>query len=85
MEFPGQRSDPSLSCDLSHSYGNTGSFNPLCWTGDQTYVLVLGDAADPVVPHQELHRSLSFFFFFFWSFCVLGPYPQHMEVPRLGV
>ena len=24
-----------------------------------------------------------FFFFFFWSF--LGPYPWHMEVPRLGV
>ena len=25
------------------------------------------------------------FFFFFWSFVFLGPYPWHMEVPRLGV
>ena len=28
--------------------------------------------------------SLSFFPFFF-LFCFLGPHPQHMEVPRLGV
>ena len=28
--------------------------------------------------------SLSFFFFFFF-FCFLGPYPWHIEVPRLGV
>ena len=28
-------------------------------------------------------HTASFFFFFFWSF--LGPHPQHMEVPRLGV
>ena len=27
-------------------------------------------------------RDLSLFFFFF---AFLGPYPQHMEVPRLGV
>ena len=26
-----------------------------------------------------------FFFFFFFFFCFLGPHPQHMEVPRLGV
>ena len=25
------------------------------------------------------------FFFFFFFFCFLGPNPQHMEVPRLGV
>ena len=25
------------------------------------------------------------FFFFFFAFCFLGPHPQHMEVPRLGV
>ena len=28
---------------------------------------------------------LQFFFFFFLSFVLLGPNPQHMEVPRLGV
>ena len=26
-----------------------------------------------------------FVFLFFVFFCFLGPYPQHMEVPRLGV
>ena len=26
-----------------------------------------------------------FFFFFFFFFCFLGPHPQHMEIPRLGV
>ena len=24
-------------------------------------------------------------FFFSFAFCILGPYPQHVEVPRLGV
>ena len=41
MEFPGQGSDPSCSCDLHHSYGNARSFNPLCQSRDQTCVLVL--------------------------------------------
>ena len=26
-----------------------------------------------------------FYFYFFWLFVFLGPHPQHMEVPRLGV
>ena len=26
-----------------------------------------------------------FFLFFFFSFVFLGPYPQHMEIPRLWV
>ena len=33
MEFPGQGSDPSCSCNLRHSGGKAGSFNPLCWMG----------------------------------------------------
>ena len=42
MEFPGQGSDPSHSCDLQcNSCGNAISFNPLCGPGDQTCVLVL--------------------------------------------
>ena len=32
----------------------------------------------------KLTRIFSFFFFFFF-FCFLELYPQHMEVPRLGV
>ena len=33
---------------------------------------------------QTLDFVLFGVFFFFWSF-FLGPHPQHMEVPRLGV
>lgn len=29
-KFPGQGSNPSHSCDLRHSFSNTGSLNPLC-------------------------------------------------------
>ena len=32
----------------------------------------------------DMFSFLSFFFFFFF-FAFLGPYLQHMEVPRLGV
>ena len=42
-----------------------------------------------VVLHRTKTRSCLFFFFFFFffflSFVLLGLYPQHMEVPRLGV
>ena len=31
---------------------------------------------------EKFFKSL---FFFFWSFCLLGPHQQHLEVPRLGV
>ena len=41
IEFPDQRSDLSCSCNLCHSCGNTRSFNPLRWTGDQTFILGL--------------------------------------------
>ena len=39
MEFPGKGSYLSCSCDLCHSYGNTGSFNLLSWARDWTCVL----------------------------------------------
>ena len=41
MEFRGQRSDPICSYELCLSCGNTRSFNPLCWAGDQTCLLML--------------------------------------------
>ena len=41
MEFPGQGSDPSHSCDLHHSFSNAWSFNSLCRARDLTCVLVL--------------------------------------------
>ena len=40
---------------------------------------------DPkVVPILGTHYITERIFFFFF-FCFLGPHPQHMEVPRLGV
>ena len=39
MEFSGQELHMSRCCDLH--CGNARSFNPLCWAGDQTCVLVL--------------------------------------------
>lgn len=37
----GQGSDPRHSNDLHQSCSNAGSFNALCWEGDQTCVLAL--------------------------------------------
>ena len=50
----------------------------------------LGDAPQTQVPRGLLKGFLSFFRSFFLSFFLglfvfLGPHPQHMEVPRLGV
>ena len=33
-KFQGQRWNPRRSCSPCHSWGNTGSFNPLNWAGD---------------------------------------------------
>ena len=41
MEFPGQGSDLSCSCDLRCSCCNAGSFNPLCQARDRTCILAL--------------------------------------------
>ena len=54
MEFPGQGSDPSHSCNLYCCCNNARSFNPLCRAGDQTCVPALRDATDPVAPEQEI-------------------------------
>ena len=40
VEFPGEGSDPSHSCNLCYSCSNARSFNPLCQARDQTCVLV---------------------------------------------
>ena len=41
MDFPGQGSDPSRSCNLCLGCGNASSFNPLCQAWDGTCVLAL--------------------------------------------
>ena len=40
-EFQSQDTDPSRSCHVSHSCSNSGSFNPQCQAGDQTWVPML--------------------------------------------
>ena len=41
MEFLGQGSDLSHSCNLRHSYSNTGSLNLVCQARDRTCILAL--------------------------------------------
>ena len=50
MEFLGQGSDLSCSCDLHHS---TRSFNPLCWTGSNLHP----GAAEMLLPIPLCHRG----------------------------
>ena len=72
--------NPRHSCNLHCSWGNTGSFNPLHWAGDQTCTSAETWAA--AVSHCARAGSLgpSFFFFFF---VFLGLHQQYMEVPKL--
>ena len=41
---PGQGLNLSHSCNIGHSYGNTGSFNPTHKAGDQTYTSAMTPA-----------------------------------------
>lgn len=47
VEFLGQGLDPSGSCDLCCSCGNSGSFNPLCHPGIEPAAWCWREAADP--------------------------------------
>ena len=42
-------------------------------------------AASSTLPWPHYFCATFLFTRFFFFFCFLGPYPQHMEVPRLGV
>ena len=53
MECPGQRSDPSHGCDLSHSCGNTISLTHCTGPGIEP---VSQDATDPFAPQQEFQE-----------------------------
>ena len=47
MEFPGQGSDLSWSCDLCCSWGQHQILNPLCWAQDRTCIPVLWRCYQP--------------------------------------
>ena len=79
MEFLGQGSDPSHSCDLCDICGNTGSLTHCARLGIEPVSQRSRDAAHTVGPQQVLQRKSFFFLFFF-----LGLYLWHMEVPKLG-
>ena len=61
MEFPGQGSDLSCSCDLpcSFSYSNTWSLTHCARLGIEPVFPCSRDAADPVVPQWELLKLVS--------------------------
>jgi len=54
MEFPGQGSDLRSSEDLRHSCGSTRSLTHCAGLGIEPASQGSHDAADPVVPQQEL-------------------------------
>ena len=60
MEFLGQGSDSSHSCNLRHSCGNAGSLNALCWARESN--LCPGAAEMPPMPlhHSELQSKVFF-------------------------
>ena len=67
--------DLSRDCKLHHSSRQCGIFNPLSEARDWTHNLMV-----PSWIHFRCAMMGTPGFFVF-----LGPYPRHMEVPRLGV
>ena len=58
MEFLGQGSDLSHSCDLSRSGGNAGSLNHCARPRMEPASQRSQDTADPVAPQQDLCKEL---------------------------
>ena len=54
IEFLGQGSDPSCSCNLSHSYGNARSLTHGAGLGIESESYGSLDATDPTAPQWEL-------------------------------
>ena len=88
-DFPGQGSDPSCTCNLNCSCSNTRSLTHYAGPGIKNASHCSQDTANHTEPQQELifflfsDGSISTCFGLLSSF--LGPHPQHMEAPRLGV
>ena len=66
MEFMGQGSDLSHSCDLYCSYSNARSFSPLCRPGIEPVSWYCRDRVDPVGPQWKLLH-------FCWSLILTSP------------
>ena len=63
MDFPGQRSDLSCSCDLCQSCGNAGSSTHCAGLGIEPASQLSQDATDPIAPELELQQILFTFVF----------------------
>ena len=61
MEFPGQGSDLSSSCDLSFSSINAGSSTHYVGLGIEHVAQGSRDDADPTAPQWELQKRLILF------------------------
>ena len=84
-EILGQGSNQSSICDLSHNCGNTRSSTHYAGLVIESVSQCSQDTADPIVPQWELQQCHLFIFLcLFVVVAFLGPYQQHMEVPRLG-
>ena len=59
MEFPGQGSDPSHSCDLCCSCSNAGSLTHCVRLGIEPVSWCCRDMDDPIEPQRELHSLAS--------------------------
>ena len=57
VELPGQGSDPSRSCDLCCTCGNTGSLSHCAEPGIKPMLRCSQDIAHPIVPQQELQGT----------------------------
>ena len=57
MEFSGQGSDLSWSCDLNHSCGNAGSLTHCARLGIKPESQCSQNANDPTVPQEELQQQ----------------------------
>ena len=72
MNYPGQRSALSHSCNLCHSCNNARSFNPLCLTQDRT----LSWCAETLL--IPLHHSGNSASHKFWHVLFLLPFVQNI-------
>ena len=63
MEFLGQGSELSHSCNLSCSYSNARSLTHYAWPGIKPASQGSQDAANLLAPERELPFSFSFLFF----------------------
>ena len=85
VPWPGIRSELQLrSCSIIRT------FNPQCWAGDQTCILVLQRCHQFHCTTTGTPKFTSIFtpVFLFFVFCFLsflGSHLWHVEVPRLGV